>query len=333
MAHFLFSKSLSQRIERIAILRRILWAIEAGLLGLFWGICACLPPDKASNFGRRLLGRFGPGLRKSKYMLRNLQLAFPELSEEQRSELLREVWGNTGAVFGEYPHLAKVVKAAYDKHFEVDTEVDLEAYRSGGKRAIFVTGHFGNWEMVAGMAALTKVPLTVVYTPIKNVFIDRMLKRRREALGCQLLDRNASLPQLIAALDEGRALGLIVDHRDDGGIALPFFGLDKLTTVIPARLALRFGCDLIPVRAERLNGTEFRFRIFPPIQPDPDIASPKDRAVQMMTEVNGLFERWIRERPEQWLCTKRAWAKDIVPEGAPRQAAVAEGAATPQTET
>jgi KDO2-lipid IV(A) lauroyltransferase len=98
-------------------------------------------------------------------------------------------------------------------------------------------------------------------------------------------------------------------------------------------LALRFGCDLIPVRAERLNGTEFRFRIFPPIQPDPDIASPKDRAVQMMTEVNGLFERWIRERPEQWLCTKRAWAKDIVPEGAPRQAAVAEGAATPQTET
>ncbi len=332
MAHFLLSKSVSQRIEGIAVLRRTLWAVEAGLLGLFWGICACLPPDRASNLGRRLLARIGPRLRKSRYMDRNLRLAFPELSDRQRSDLLRQVWGNTGAVFGEYPHLAKLVKATFDGRFDSDPTVDLEDYRSGRKRAVFVTGHFGNWEITAGMAGQMGVPLTVVYTPIKNVFIDRMLKRRRAALGCQLLDRNASLPQLIGALDQGRALGLIVDHRDDSGVPLPFFGMDKLTTVVPARLALRHGCDLLPVRAERLEGARFRFRIFAPVEPNPNIASPKDQAVQMMAEVNGLFEEWIRERPEQWLCTKRAWAKDMVPQGAPREAAPPDGAATPQTE-
>jgi len=327
MAHFLLSKTLSQRIDRIAVLRRAQWAIEAGFLGLYWGLCACLPPDTASGLGRRLLKLIGPRLRKSTYMLRNLSLAFPDLSDAQRRDLLCEVWGNTGAVLAEYPHLEQVVRTAFENHFEVDPKVDLDAYRAGGKQAIFVTAHFGNWEIAAGMAAHTNVPLTVVYAPIKNVLVDRMLKRRRDALGCQLIDRTAGLPQLIGALNEGRSLGLIVDHRDDSGIPLPFFGMDKLTTVVPARLALRFGCDLIPVRAERLHGTQFRFSVFAPIAPDPNIASSKDQAVQMMAEVNATFEQWFRERPQQWLCTKRAWAKNIVPKAAPQVAA------TPQTET
>ncbi len=327
MAHFLLSKALSQRIDRFAVLRRARWAIEAGILGLFWWICARLPPDTASGFGRRLLRLIGPSLRKSTYMLRNLSLAFPDLNDDQKSDLIREVWGNTGAVLAEYPHLGRLVQTAVDNHFEVDPQVDLDAYRVGGKQAIFVTAHFGNWEITAGAAAHMTVPLTVVYTPIKNAFIDRMLKRKREALGCQLLDRYAGLPHLIGALNEGRSLGLIVDHRDDAGIPLPFFGLDKLTTVVPARLALRFGCDLIPVRVERLDGAHFRYTIFAPVEPDPNIASAKEQAVQMMAKVNGIFEQWIRERPQQWLCTKRAWAKPITPEGAPQ------GPATPQTES
>ena len=154
-----------------------------------------------------------------------------------------------------------------------------------------------------------------------------MLKRKREGLGCQLLDRDTSLPQLIRTLSEGRSLGLIVDHRDDSGVPLPFFGLDKLTTVVPARLALRFGCDLIPALVERRHGAQFCFRVLPPIEPDPSIESAKDQAEQMMAEVNGIFEQWIRERPQQWLCTKRAWAKRTTTEAAPRQAA------TPQADT
>ena len=53
-----------------------------------------------------------------------------------------------------------------------------------------------------------------------------------------------------------------------------------------------------------------------PIRPDPALASDKDRAVQMMRELNRLFEQWIRERPEQWLCIKRAWPKKLEPQTA-----------------
>ena len=88
-----------------------------------------------------------------------------------------------------------------------------------------------------------------------------MLIRKRIGLGCRLLSRNQSLPELMRALDKGECLGLVADHRDDAGVPIPFFKHDKLTTIVPARLALRFDCDLVPVRVERLeNATDHKSR-------------------------------------------------------------------------
>jgi KDO2-lipid IV(A) lauroyltransferase len=140
-----------------------------------------------------------------------------------------------------------------------------------------------------------------------------MLRRRREALGCRLVSLEEGARPLIRELSEGRSVGLVVDTRDDDGVPIPFFGLDKLTTLAPARLALRFDCDLIPARVERLGDARFRLIVHEPIRPDPALASDKDRAIQMMRDLNRLFEQWIRERPEQWLCIKRAWPKDLEP--------------------
>jgi KDO2-lipid IV(A) lauroyltransferase len=313
MAQLILSKSLSKRIDRSPVLRRIRWGIEAATLSLFWQVCAWLPPDKASAFGRWLLGLIGPSLRKSRHMRRNLSFAFPELDEDQRKVLLREVWGNTGAVLAEYPHLATFCQGDYEARLEIVSHRDLRDYGTGRRQGVFVTAHAGNWELGAAPTVHFGVPLAVVYAPIKNPIIDRMLRRWRAGLGCDLIDRDDSLPRLIKTLNDGGSLGLVADLRVDGGVPLPFFGLDKLTTVVPARLALHHGCDLVPTRVERLGGTRFRVTFYDPIQPDPDLSSEKDQAIQMMGEVNKVFEQWIRERPEQWLCTKRAWPKRIAP--------------------
>ena len=314
MASYLLAKSVSQRINRFPTLRRTEWAVEAVVLGLFWWICARLSPDRASAFGRSLLASIGPKLRKSSHMDRNLAVAFPELADDDRRALLRRVWGNTGAVFAEYPHFPTLCRRDFDAHFEVVSRHDLTDYRAGRKRGIFVTAHLGNWELAVAPALHLGMPVAVVYAPIKNPVIDRMLKRKRAALGCELVNRDNGLPHLIEALRAGRSLGLVVDHRDDSGIPLPFFGLEKLTTVVPARLALRFDCELIPTRIERLEGTRFRVTVYEPIRPDPALGGKRDQAAEMMAKVNAVFEQWIRERPEQWLCTKRAWAKELMPQ-------------------
>jgi KDO2-lipid IV(A) lauroyltransferase len=321
VAALFLNSALRKQIDRVAVLQRARWRMEAVLLSLFWQICARLEPDAASAFGRRLLRRIGPRLGKAAHMRRNLRLAFPELSEAERSGLLREVWGNAGAVLAEYPHFKAICRDDFDGHFETVMEWDVADYRAKKTQGIFVTAHVGNWELSAAAAGHHGFPITVIYAPGRNPFIERMLRRRREALGCRLVSLEEGARPLMRELSEGRSVGLVVDTRDDDGVPIPLFGLDKLTTLAPARLALRFGCDLIPARVERLGDARFRLIVHQPVRPDPALASERDQAIQMMAELNRVFERWIRERPEQWLCIKRAWPKTLEPAGSGGQAA------------
>ena len=313
MAALFLNSAIRKRIDRVPALRRARWRAEAGLLQLFWAVCAALEPGTASAFGRRFLKATGPFLGKPVHIRRNLMLAFPALGDSAREALLREVLGNAGAVLGEYPHFKAICHDDFDGHFEFVEAWDLDDYRAGKRHGVFVTAHVGNWELCAAAAGRQGIPISVIYAPSRNPFIDRLLRRRREALGCRLVSLDEGARPLMRELGEGRSVGLVVDARDDDGVPIPFFGLDKRTTVAPARLALRFGCDLIPVRVERLGDARFRLTVHEPVRPDLALGSDKDQAIQMMGEVNRLFERWIREQPQQWLCIKRAWPKEIEP--------------------
>jgi Kdo2-lipid IVA lauroyltransferase/acyltransferase len=313
VAALFLSSALRKRIDRVAVLQRARWRAEAALLSLFWHICARLEPQAASTFGRWLLERIGPGLGKTAHVERNLRLAFPKLSTAERGDLVRAVWGNAGAVLAEYPHFKAICHDDFDGHFEFVENWNLDEYRAGKRHGVFVTAHVGNWELTAAASGRQDIPITVIYAPSRNPFIDRLLRHRREALGCRLVSLEEGARPLLRELAEGRSIGLVVDTRDDDGVPIPFFGLDKLTTLAPARLAMRFGCDVIPARIERLGPARFRLTVHHPVRPEPALASDKDQAMQIMRELNRIFEQWIRERPEQWLCIKRAWPKTLEP--------------------
>jgi Kdo2-lipid IVA lauroyltransferase/acyltransferase len=316
VAALFLNSALRRRIDRVPVLQRARWRAEAGLLHLFWMICAALEPCAASAAGAWLLKALGPHLEKSAHIRRNLMLAFPALAAPARASLLREVWGSAGAVLAEYPHFKAICHDDFDGHFEFAEKWNLDEYRAGRKQGVFVTAHVGNWELCAAAAGRQGIPITVIYAPSRNPFIDRMLRRRREALGCRLVSLEEGARPLMRELAEGRSVGLVVDARDDDGFPIPFFGLEKWTTLAPARLALRFGCELIPVRVERLGHARFRLTVHAPVRPDPALDSDKDRSIQMMRDVNRLFEAWIQAQPQQWICIKRAWPRRPEPSGA-----------------
>ena len=81
-----------------------------------------------------------------------------------------------------------------------------------------------------------------------------------------------------------------MDRRAEEGKPIPFFGKDKTTTIIPAKLAVRFDCDLIPARVERLGGARFRVTFYPPVRPQNPSDCESDQAIDMIRQVNQLFE-------------------------------------------
>ncbi len=314
--HPFLPQSLRRAIRVRPALQRVVWALEAGLIGAAWTLLGALPPDVSSRLGRRLLRLVGPRLRKHQHVRRNLAVAFPELSADARTALGREIWGNLGAILGEFPHLRSIAANIAD---HVEVEGSPQPVLSAGGPVVFVTAHVGSWDLAPLGVKDFSLPLTVIFTPESNPFLDRFIRRFREPLGCALLDRNRSLRTLMRELAAGHSIGIVADHRVDDGEPIPFFGIP---TPVPAKLALRFDCELVPIRVERLRDTHFRVTMTEPIRPADPSASPREQARQMTREMNARFEAWIRARPEQWVCTARRWPK---PPKKPKLAATAGG--------
>jgi Kdo2-lipid IVA lauroyltransferase/acyltransferase len=112
--------------------------------------------------------------------------------------------------------------------------------------------------------------------------------------------------RLLRHLRSGGQVAMLVDQKQNDGIPVSFFGAAVMTAPAPARLGLRFGCPILPVRLERLAGARFRFTVLPAFEAV-DTGDAAADVLVTMTRVNAMLELWVRARPEQWLWLHRRW--------------------------
>lgn len=309
MSKFIIGNSLRKKARYSPGLQKSLWMIDyLAVGGLIW-LMRLLPADLASAAGRQVGRLLGPLMRqKSRKMLANLQQMFPDMTERARKRLLRQTWGNIGAIMAEYPHLETTCDPRTER-LQVEVRGPVATCADHNRPAVFVTAHLSNWEMAAAAITRLGIPSVCLYTPPQNPWLDRMLLQSRRALGCRLVARDDSMRPLVKALQSGESAAMVIDRRVDAGHPIPFFGAEKPTTLLPARLAIKFHCELVPIEIVRLRGARYRAVLHPPITPRQTDASAEEQAIEMMMQVNEMFEQWIKARPAEWFCSKRVWPK------------------------
>jgi KDO2-lipid IV(A) lauroyltransferase len=312
VARYILGNRFRAIADRFRVFRHLLWLVEAAfVVGVLW-LIRLFPADMGSRLGRRAGSWLGPRTEKTEKFRGNLERAFPEKSPQEIDALERAVWGNAGAVMAELCRMPLICDPGSGR-LEVDVKGQIAAFtRPDRPPAVFVAAHLANWEICAAGVAAMGVPMTAVFTPPTNPWMDKVLGRWRRALGCRLVPRSDSMRPLLRELKEGRSIGLICDQRVDSGVMLPFFGMDKATTLVPARLALRFNCELVPVRTIRTGDARFKVVFYPPVRPGAGLATEIEQGTDMMRQVNAMFEEWILERPQDWFCSKRRWSKEAV---------------------
>lgn len=287
------------------------YRIEAALAAACIGVLRLLPLDRASALGGTLARTIGPHLGITRRARHNLALALPALSEAEREAVIRGMWDNLGRVAFEYPHLRQIKVFAGDGRVELRGLDNLERAIAAGRRVILFSGHLGNWEIAALAGGQYGIEIAQIYRAANNPLVDAMLARLRGRLG-ELIPKGAvASRRAVAVLRRGGHLSLLADQKLNDGIAVPFFGRDAMTAPALALLALRFDCDVLPVRVERLvehpqGGAHFRLTVYPPLTP-PDSGDRDADTLALMTLVNRTLEAWIRERPEQWFWLHRRW--------------------------
>jgi Kdo2-lipid IVA lauroyltransferase/acyltransferase len=292
---------------RPVLKRRLQYLVEGAGAVLLYAAFRLLPLDAASALGGWLARSIGPHLAISRRALRNLRRALPEIGEAEGKRIVAGMWDNLGRVIAEYPHLAKY--RAYERGGRIEI-VGAEHIRDQavpGRRAIFFSGHFGNWEVAT--LAVTQAGLEVVemYRAANNPIVDQLITHSRSVVGSELAAKgSAGARRMLAAMKSGRHIALLVDQKKNDGIAVPFFGRDAMTEQSLAVFALRFDCAVVPVRVDRLERAHFRITAEAPLAWRRSGNDAAD-ALALMIQVNQVLERWIRERPDQWFWLHRRW--------------------------
>ncbi len=289
------------------MLRRLRHATEAGfILACYW-LLGLLPLDAASALGGWAGRTLGPRLRLSDRARANLRRFMPELGEAGIERTVVEMWDNLGRLAAEYPHLDDIGSIGADPRVELVGAEHVKAAAEAGRRVIFFGAHLANWELGALMTTRFGHPLHAVYREANNRYVEALIRARRGGSAAGLIPKGKKGARMaMEVLRHGEWLGMLLDQKMNDGMPVPFFGTDAMTAPALASLALKYDCDVLGARLERLDGVRFRMTINPPLAM-PDTGDKTADQMAIMRAVNAEMERWIRARPGQWLWLHRRW--------------------------
>ena len=193
---------------------------------------------------------------------------------------------------------------------EILGEESLRDALSQGKGVIWVTGHIGNWELMAG-AIGQKYPVSVIAAPIAPEQVNDMIVGMRAAMGVKtiLRTRPGASKELIRAFRENLVLGILIDQDTDVESAfVDFMGKPAWTPTAAASMAIKFGAPVIFGHIKRRAGDRHTILIEGPL----DITRTDDRGKDIITNTAMLtkkIEDCIHKDPEQWVWMHRRWRR------------------------
>jgi KDO2-lipid IV(A) lauroyltransferase len=249
--------------------------------------------------------------------MRNLAMVFPEKSEAERARILRGVFTSLGRQLAELCQFPRYTRENVDEVVVYDGLENYERAYARGKGVLFLTAHFGGWELSAFAHSLHGHWLHVVMRPMDNEYLDRLLQSFRTMHGNKTVAKDDFVRGLLAAMKSGETVGILMDTNmtPPQGIFVDFFGIPACTASGLARIALRTDAAVVPgftIWDPSLRKYRLRFDPALELVRTGDLEADIAANTQMFTKV---IEEYVRKYPEQWLWVHRRWKTR--PEGQP----------------
>ena len=238
--------------------------------------------------------------------LRHVALAFPELDEAARRAIVRDTFRLAGESYAE---LAVFPKIARDPDYVHVESAALDAALAHGGGALAITGHVGNWELLAATMARRGLALTVIARKVNDPRFDALITRFRGGAGMSILLRDDPkfLPKVRDALAQNRVVAMLIDQDSrGGGVFVPFFGRPAHTPPGAAILALRTKAPVVSVFIHRRpeGGHVIRFDAIP-IEP----GAGAGRVLALTARFTAAIETAIRRSPSEWVWWHERWRR------------------------
>jgi KDO2-lipid IV(A) lauroyltransferase len=230
---------------------------------------------------------------------RNIELCIPNLSADQREDLLDLHCRSLGLALCETATTWWSSDARVRELGEIVGLEHLQGALKLGRGAILIGGHFTTLEITTRILG-TVMPLNVVFRPTKNALLAHTMYSSFCRHGKPIA--HDDIRAMVRALKRNEAVWYAPDqsYRNKGAAMVKFFGIPAATNTATSRLARISGAPVLTYFPERLPTGKYRINIGAPFEdfPGPDV-------VQDAQRFHALLEQQILKYPEQYLWVHR----------------------------
>ena len=249
----------------------------------------------------KIFSIIGPFFKSKKIIEQNLNTFSKNLSNQEKTKIVSDMWKNYGMTFIEYIFLKSLRENA---EIKLKGEYNIFSVLERKKPVIFVSGHFANFELMSMEITKKNINLATIYRPLNNFFLNPLMEYLRKKYICenQIKKGLNGVREAIEYIKKNYSIALMIDQRVSEGEKIQFFGKPALTTTLPAQLAIKYGLDIIPVFIERFEGSKFEIEFLDRIDP-----KNFNNKLELTRKLNNILEEMIRKKPNQWIWTHNRW--------------------------
>jgi KDO2-lipid IV(A) lauroyltransferase len=240
----------------------------------------------------------------------NLAAAFPSRPIGERKAIARAAFQHFGRLLFELLEFSTLSNEQILARVEFEGEDRTRSAYAQAKGVLFVTGHFGCWELHSLAHALHFEPIGVLARALDNPKLNDLLEHIRQQTGNFVIYRRGTIRRVMRTLDSGHGVAILIDQHivSRDAIYIDFFSRPAATTSAVAALALRTGAPVVPVFALPLPGGRYRLIYEHPVTPPP--ADSPDAVRDFTQRCTDVLEMYVRRNPELWLWMHRRWRDD-----------------------
>jgi len=298
-----------RRVVIFPPMRNLTYKLQTLGLKAAAGLARALPEGSARELGRSLgvLGYHAARFRRE-VARENIRRALGgSIEPEEIDGIVYRVFENIGRTAVEVFRFPLWSPDELVRRVKWDDITMFDRALAGGKGAILLSAHFGNWELFGAWIAALGYPIDVVVKPQRNTSADEFYNNLRRSAGVGIISTQKASRQILVSLKKNRLVAILADqYAGHDGIPVEFFGRKTATHRGPAAIALKLGCPIYHGVLRREPDGMHRAINEGPIEFEPSGSFEEDSA--RLTQVyTRIIEGYIRQYPDQWLWTHRRW--------------------------
>ena len=197
----------------------------------------------------------------------------------------------------------------------VNEDILLNALKKN-KKIIFITGHYGNWELIPpALTTKFNIALSIIGRKLDSPVMDKILVSKREKFNVKMIYRQGAIKHAINALKHDSAVGLLLDQHlgmQKGGIEVNFFNHKVYQSPAASVLGRLTDAAIIPLFISTNDYKKYTLTFYPAL-PIIKTAQKEDDIKQMTQAQSDIIEKVIRNKPNEWFWVHKRW-KGFYPE-------------------